>query len=172
EINEAGKNLFHRIYKPKVLTDERGGFFRQHPEYLPSARILGNNFLKAIQPGRSELEKAAKAIVKEGWPAKREAWQVRFEIKEIPAGTVEYKNDKRVTTTEKTFAVRTKGGKFWGRAYYGGFKTREEAIDAAKKLAEKDKRVTQREESLDVEKLSRKGPPRRPEGLDVQPKDL
>lgn len=167
EMSEAKKALFERVYG-----DLGPGGFRGNADANRKAILLGGNrFVQAIQPGRDVLEKAAKAIVKEGWPKARESWQVRFDVEEVPAGTKVYRDGKEITTTEATFDVVTKGGRY-RRIVSHGHQTREAAIAEAKKAAERQGSGTRVDAEKALENVVRVGPPRRPGGLDVKPEDL
>jgi hypothetical protein len=166
-LDEKVGKLIDRIY-PLPAGTERYYRFGPGTPALESARLLGGNkFIHALQMDYKAENDVRKAL-QEGWPKPQEAWQRRFEIKTMQPGTTVMRDGKRVTINEPEFFIVNKGK----RTIAGdGFKTQEEAIAAAQGLAE-NKRTIQRETPLDITNIKREGPPIRPAGLDVQPKDL
>lgn len=167
---EGGKEgLLDAVYPKDARTGARWG--SENKEQNDRVLIIGGRKVAdAMTASLDQVVDALKAIDK-GWPAPQEAWEKRFRIDELPAGTKMLRKGKEVTLETKEYQVLGKG---WGGRFNSikadGFKTREEAIAAAKKLATKKEGVDQKKPVL--ENVSRQGPPVRPAGLNVTPKDL
>lgn len=162
--------LLDRVYPKDPATGARWG--RQNMEQNDRVAIIGGR--KVADALSMDVEHAIEALkaVDKGWPAPQEAWEKRFKIDEYPAGTKMLSEGKEITTTEKTFAVLGKGwGGRFSRIMADRFKTREEAIAKAKELASPKKGGVDQKRP-EIENTSRQGPPVRPAGLNVQPKDL
>lgn len=166
-INDRVGRLIDRIYP--VGEDKSYNRFNSNQTYLDSARLLGSNkFIRSLQVSY-DTERGAQKALETGWPKPQEAWQRRFDIKEMKPGQALYRNGKRETITKPEFYLVAKGQRTITAL---GMTTMEEAIAKAKELSEVKKKVGQSETPLDIANLKREGPPLRPAGLDVQPKDL
>ena len=91
----------------------------------------GNKIVSAMQVSESSLRDATRAMEK-GWPAAQEAWEKTYAIHESKAGEKVRRNGQSETLAEPEFWVSRKVGKRFSSIVADGFKTREEAVDAAK----------------------------------------
>lgn len=140
------------------------------PDNLASLRIMGGNkVLQALQPGGYSSIRAIRKAMESGWPTPQEAWRRRFEVKETKPGDRVRRNGEIITLTEPEFFVIKKVSR---QIVGDNFKTLAEAEAAASQMTERAKKPGQREAPLDADNLIRKGPPRRPGGLNVKPEDL
>lgn len=159
-----------------------GGYKAYRDELLIAG---GNKLLGALQPGYREISKASKALEK-GWPEKREAWEVQgYRVVENPEVTVEPHFSKEgvfLLAVEDRFiksfdskadadAAAAKVGPFVlfnKRAMVDSFASEEEAVETAKKLAQRDKSgKVVGEKGVSVLEAERVGVNRRMEGEDV-----
>lgn len=163
------RGLLNRIF-PLAEGEEGRARYRNHPEHNRIALLLGGSkFTHALSIDVTSVNRAIKAITKDGWPAPQEAWQKQYEIKEDKAGDVVYRNGRRVTIDRSEFFVVTKAGRF-RRIMGDGFTNREDAIAKAKELAERDRRGGDEEGPLS--ELRREGVERRAPGEDVTSQKL
>ena len=148
----------------------------------------GNKLLGALQPGYEECKRAFKAI-KEGWPKKREAWEVQgYRVVENPEAFVEkFPNtqcwflsvdNKYIKSFDSE--VEAEGAKagvksfalFGKRGMVGSFEAEEEAVEAAKTLTRRDKGKVSAEKGIAVAAVERSGVSRRMEGEDISSEQL
>ena len=168
-ITSSSKALLDALYPATAIGAYSSSRWRGDNDNAARARLVGNKFIKAIEFDYYSAQAAVKAL-KQGWPAPQEAWQKRFEVHQLPAGTHMRRDGKDVTLTEPEFQIVTKGGRGWRQIVGDGYKTREEAEAAAKALAAKKSGVDQ--SRAVVENPTRSGPPLRPAGMNVKPQDL
>lgn len=153
--------------------------------YEDEVRIGGaNKLLGALQPGYDECVRAFKAI-KEGWPKKREAWEVQgFRVVENPEVVVEKfpRNESWFMSVDgkyiksydseiaaeaakagvKPFVLFAKLGRF-----VESFDAEDEAVEAAKKLTLREKNKSPGEKGIAVAAVKREGVSRRMKGEDI-----
>lgn len=101
------------------------------------ANATGNRFYKKLQLRTSDFLEAASAVANDGFPAKQEAWQRSYEIKEKDGSFFLYKKNRYRATSEHA--------------------TKEEAIEAARELTKRTIREKFKEPETPVEKSVRKG---------------
>ncbi|HJV75088.1 MAG TPA: LPD23 domain-containing protein [Noviherbaspirillum sp.] len=194
ELNarHAGAMLGKRISlselaaRPKSLLDAvYPGGWREYREELMIAG--GNKVLQTLQPEYDELSRAFKAI-KEGWPGKREAWEVQgYRVEQTKAGFEQYEpkgnylfyvNEKYVRSydtqedVEKAIAETKPFGLFGKRGFIDSFDTEAEAVDAARARTQRDKKNGISEKGARVEAVEREGVARRLEGEDISAERL
>lgn len=171
-VGEPAKSLLDYVYP--------GGWKNYRNEVVIAG---GNKLLRALQPGTDELAKAMKEI-KNGWPGKREAWQVQgykvlpksaYTVRENGIGGYQVHLDDRYFQSAKTkdeaeaivaaapeYTVVDKRNKI-----VGGAETEEKAIDTARDLTKREGKSGPIEEGMNVADAERVGVPRRTEGEDV-----
>lgn len=129
--------------------------------------LLGGRALsKALQAGPYEMVRAERFIKETGFPAKQEAWEKRFDIRESPAGMTIYDKGQERTLTEGEYFVTKKGSR---SILSDGFKTREEAVAWAR-----EKATVERGEQINRpfrENITRTGENYR-KGANIEGKDL
>ena len=156
----------------------------------------GNKLLGTLQPGYTEIRRAMKAL-DNGWPAKREAWEVQgYRVVENPAiviheSTLKYDAERGarfyVTVQQyhwplKSYPTREAAEEAKAaigpiallnkRGVVDTFQTRDEAVETAKNLTTKDRGTTVGELGVKVESVERVGPARRLEGEDISSERL
>ena len=153
----------------------------------------GNKLLSALQPGYEEARKALKAI-KEGWPSKRESWEIQgFRVLENPAVEVvgsrgsKGKADDSVFMTIDSRYVRSfdslaeaEAAKsaigpfvlFGKRGFLNHFKDEASAIEAAKEQSKRAKGSTVSDKGTKVQAVEREGIARRMPGEDISSERL
>ncbi len=156
-------------------------------EYQTAVQLAGGNkLLAALQPGYEEARKGFKAV-KEGWPQKRESWDVQgfrvvdkpqVEVRDYSSGRkeplhllmVDGRNVSSHPTPElaqqaasevKPFAL------FGKRGFLASYDTEEEAIASARERSKRGKKDTISDKGVRVEAVEREGPYRRMEGEEV-----
>lgn len=192
-LRVAGAMLGQRISIAELAAEPRSLLDAIYPEGWKACRdevILagGNKLLGALQPGHDEIKRAMKAI-NEGWPAKREAWEVQgYRIVENPNAVIEKFSHKEsfFLTVEDSYlgsfdslaeaealkAQLKSFGLFSKRVMVGSFLTEQEAVDAAKLLTRRDKGSVIGEKGVSVEAVEREGVNRRIEGEDISSERL
>jgi hypothetical protein len=154
----------------------------------------GNRLLQKLQPGQDELARAIKDIGN-GWPTKREAWQVQgYRVAEAPLRIEEsqsqYEPGKTLTALyagseyvgllrpEAIGAAREKVAKalpfslYRKRTYVDSFATEAEAIEAAREASKREKGQQKDVEGTNVGQAERIGAARRLEGENVDAEKL
>ena len=129
----------------------------------------GNRALGAIQPGYREAERAAKAL-KDGWPAKQEAWQKSFEVRETELRADDVPGVAADAGPQKRWAVYEKGYRHRLAKNHpdGGFATADEAQAWAREQVRRGgKEGGISDKGISVEMARRTGPARRMEGEDI-----
>lgn len=118
----SGTKLLDRVFP------DTGKASRFTGENHTRARLLGGNkFIHALQFGVKEYRKAADAL-KVGWPAPQEAWEKSFEIRPVSQGSSLVSDDGFYIASKKS-PRRNHTGQI--------YKTREEAVEAARELAKR-----------------------------------
>lgn len=167
EATKKGGSLLDKIFPPRE-GQAPGRRFYENKDYNAEAILLGGNrFVRSLNPGYSEGERAMKAI-KLGWPASQEAWVRQYAVRSDPAGTKVYDNGQYRVLTEPEFYVVKNSTR---RILQAGFKSQEAAEQFARGLGQKKKPggIEPEEALTDV---TRKGPVRREEGENVDPQRL
>ncbi len=191
-IKEAGAMLGRRIalsdlVKPANLLDY---IFPEGWKANSEALVLagGNKLLGALQPGYDEVKRAMKAI-DQGWPKKREAWEVQgmrlLDHPEVRVGSPEagafvlyvekHYIDHFLTQAdaEQAKAAIQPYVLFDKRRMLASFATEEEAITFAKEKARGVKGKDDiGEKGMKVDAAERIGPNRRMEGEDISSEKL
>jgi hypothetical protein len=133
--------------------------FNAQNEFYPGIRLMGNKFVKAAQISPYDLSWTAKRLTSIAFPRKQEAWEKRYEVIKgtdlsITSGRRRNENDEWVDSygvytrgnTIKSFGTRdeavahkeTLASKWFAidkkRYGYETFDSREEAIEALKKV--------------------------------------
>ncbi len=122
------------------------------------ARAIGRKAVSAMQFDIPEVVKAMKDISDNGWPSKREAWQVR---------------GYSVVERNGVFVLRHKPSSSRFTRDISEHGSEAEAIEAARSLVARPQSETEpRPEAIALDRLTRTGPPRRQSGEDVTPQDL
>lgn len=139
------------------------------------AHLLGGNKLAAaLQINADSLRDADKATGK-GWPASKEAWEKTFTIHESKAGEKVYRGGKTEILTEPEFWVSRRNGSRYRSIVADGFKTREDAVAAAKDAYAKTRQSggdgAKAEVPVELQD-ARKGVPRRAANEDVDSEKL
>jgi hypothetical protein len=147
--NEGGLDYFIDAIFPKNDMGYRWGSRNK----LGNDRAIatGNRFYKEIGLGLSNFTKAMKAIKEDGFPAKMEAWQRSYRIKE--------KGDKFEVVKKNRYSATSTHD------------TREEAVNAARDLVKREKVDKFKEPETPVQKSVREGRELR-DGKNVSTKDL
>lgn len=164
------------------------GGWKAHREVLMV--VGGNKVMGALQPGYSEIKKALKAI-REGWPAKREAWQVQgFRISHSPPVKVEANNlrkdDSFFVSVDgryvRNFDTQSEADEaaalikpfvlFGKRGFLASFASEDEAVMSARERAQRDRGTQISDKGVRVETAQRLGVDRRMEGEDISSERL
>jgi hypothetical protein len=161
-----------------------GRFTRGSDAQKEASIIGGNKALGAMQFMRDDLRKWV-ADLENGWPAKREAWQVQgyrvlgpeeYETigREQPDGSVRMligRPGKRGSWQANLSAEQLAESPFLlvqdGGLGAQAFKTREAAIDAAREKVKRQAGVGQDIRGTNIEDAERTGPARRQDGEDI-----
>jgi len=141
-------NYFVDRVFPKNESGARWG--RQNKEGNDKANATGNRFYKNIQLNLSSFIDAMKAV-QQGFPAKQEAWQRSYQIKEA----------------DGKFQV-IKKGRYSPKSEHA---THDEAVEAARALVKREREAAFKEPETPVEKSVRKGRELRADG-NVSSKEL
>lgn len=189
----AGAMLGHRVALSD-LTDSRRLLDQVFPDgwkkHQVAVRMVGGNkLLGALQPGYDEVKRAIKAI-DDGWPRKREAWEVQgYKVVENPTVSVDRDlrhrfllsvNGRWISTheTEQDAEVARAAVKpfalFGKRGFVASFDTEALAVEEAKNRSTKSKGNTEvvGAEGISVLLAERVGPSRRMEGEDISSEQL
>jgi hypothetical protein len=171
-----GRALLEAIFPPPIGGEKTrySSIFRgdsqQAKDNNRQARLIGNKAIDAIQSDYQNYEKALSAV-KDGWPAKQEAWQKSFEIHEMKAGTSMTRNGAKVTLDKDEFFITKKGGR---SIRASGFFTRAEAIEGARQMASRTQKTdgAKSEQTVALDRKVRTGPERRAPGEDISTEKL
>ncbi len=162
-----------------------GRFRRGSDAHQDVAIVGGNKALGALQFARKDLSKWV-ADLENGWPAKREAWQVQgYRV----LGPDEYRLDRYDGARGVVHYIRPVLGRgSWGRSqpFAGGkfalvldggsfaqeFDTREAAIEAAREKVKRQASAGQDVRGTNIQEAERTGPARREEGEDISAQQL
>lgn len=170
----ADKNLLSFVY-PDGWRSHRDGVLLSG----------GNQLLAALQPGYEQARKGFKAI-KEGWPQKREAWEIQgFSIDERPdmeVTDVSRRDEKyhllvihgRTVSSHPTLELAQQAASevkpfvlYAKRGFLASFETEEEAIESARERTKRGKKDAISDKGTRVEAVEREGPYRRMDGEDI-----
>lgn len=185
--------LLARIW-PEEMAKPTSGRFRRGSDASAEALVIGGNrALRALQFDRDDLAKWSKDIG-EGWPAKREAWQVQgyrvlapgeYTVGDEQQGTrYNRQTGEREETGETYFGISAKGlRRTWmmparpaegshllvdeNGSYVRAFEGEQAAIAAARDLVKRDQSVGQDNRGTNISESERTGPARRQEGEDI-----
>lgn len=143
-FGEIGDQVMNAVF-PQNDSGRRFGSLNK--EGNDKANLLGGNRLvKSLDIRVTDLHKAMKAI-RDGWPAKREAWQVRFSIGQRDGKwIVRNKNSRRVLSEHDTEA---------------------QAIEAAREAAKTERQKAFKEPSVSLDHVERIGVDRRTGDVDA-----
>lgn len=165
------------------------GGWRAHSDDL---RIAGSNkCLSALQPGYQEARKALSAI-KEGWPRKRESWEVQgYKVVENPpVDIVQSSSNKGHDSYFMTIAGRyvksfespdaAEAAKnalkpfclFGKKGFVSDFENEEAAVNDAKDRCKREKSTGISDKGMQVEAVEREGIARRLPGEDISSERL
>ena len=192
-VRVAGAMLGQRVAIGEVASAPRslldsvcpGGWRLHNAELAVSG---GNKLLGALQPGFDECKRAVKAI-KDGWPRKREAWEVQgYRIVENPEVLTEKfpQNQSWFLMVDNKYIksfdsqLEAEGAKagvkpfalFGKRGMVGSFDAEEAAVEAAKTLTLREKSKVIGEKGIAVAAAERTGAIRRMGGEDISSERL
>jgi Large polyvalent protein associated domain 38/ddrB-like ParB superfamily domain/ADP-Ribosyltransferase in polyvalent proteins/Large polyvalent protein-associated domain 1 len=177
---QAVASVLLRQVWPEEYTGAMRPFARGTTANGDLALIGGNKALAAMQFVREDLRKWVSDL-ENGWPAKREAWQVQgyrvlgpdeyvLDTYDGKRGVIHYirpKQGRGSWARSEPFA----GGKFAlvldGGSFAQEFETREAAIEAAREKVRRQAGVGQDVRGTNIEEAERMGPARRQEGEDI-----
>lgn len=127
------------------------------PAVRSETAALGRKAIQGLQIQYAMIEAATRRVT-EGWPAKQEAWQRRFEIKETPAGERVVENGFTVIRRVPEFFIVKKGSR---RILDAGFLSREAAIEKAREMARRSSSGGGDLRGMNITEATRTGPERR-----------
>lgn len=133
--NPESDTLLDEVF-PKNANGKRWG--KDNTAGNDRAVALDNKLVKTLQVGMNEMKRAIDAVQKEGFPGKQELWQRSYLIVEEGG----------------KFNLRSKKRKY---SNIESFDDRNQAVEAARKLVETEKKDVFREPETDVQMSSRSG---------------
>jgi hypothetical protein len=134
--------------------------------------IGGNAAVQAMQFGHRTLSKI-KDLLAEGFPAKQEAWQKSYEVRQTETRNSDVPEAERTGEAQQRFYVYEKDSRYRlaKGGQDGGYKTQEQAEAFARTLTAKKREVLPPSRGLDLADAKRTGPDWR-NGKDVTAQDI
>lgn len=161
------ENVFGKVFP--VPTDARAVYGRPSPFDRNSEQgkennrralmIGGNAVVQALQFSHRELMKV-KDLLADGFPAKQEAWQKSYEIRQTETRDNDVPAAERIGEPQQRFYVYEKGSR-WRLAkgvQDGGYATQEQAEAFARSLVARKREALPPSRGLDLAAATRTGP--------------